>query len=59
MELTCEVKPKGADQRKKIDIPFRAGERERFERYLEETGTKAGPLVRILIIRQMDRERPE
>ena len=43
--------------RKKIDIPFCGQEREQFERYLEQTGRKAGPLVRQLILRELAREK--
>jgi len=51
MERKCEVEP-----RKKVDIPFRGNERECFERYLEQTGRKAGPLVRQLLLREMKKE---
>lgn len=51
MERKCEVEP-----RKKVDVPFHGDEKERFERYLERTGRKAGPLVRQLLLREMRKD---
>ena len=51
MERKCEIEP-----RKKVDIPFCGSEKERFKRYLERTGRKAGPLVRQLLLREMEEE---
>ncbi|HSV56555.1 MAG TPA: hypothetical protein VLH39_05535, partial [Magnetospirillaceae bacterium] len=38
----------------KVDIPFTQEESNRFKGFLESTGRKAGPWIRILAIKAMD-----
>ena len=38
----------------KVDLPFTPEEADRFRCFLESTGRKAGPWIRILAIKAMD-----
>ena len=41
---------------RKVDLPFSPEEADRFRAFLENTGRKAGPWLRILAIQAMERE---
>jgi len=40
---------------KNIKIPWDRDEEERFKSYLKREGKKAGPFVRVLLLREMER----
>ena len=39
-----------------LRIPFTKEERERFNRFIKETGRSAGPWVRVVILKELERE---
>lgn len=38
----------------KTSIPFRPGERDRFEKFIDSTGRKVGPFLRIIVMRSVE-----